>query len=335
MVRLTTDVVGIGNAIVDVLASADDGFLAEWQIPKGGMTLIDAERAEALYAAMGPAREVSGGSAANTLAGVAALGGGAAFVGKVRNDQLGGIFRHDIRAAGVAFDTPPAERGPPTARSLILVTPDAQRSMNTYLGACVGLGPQDVVPELVQSSKVTYLEGYLFDPPAAKEAFVKAAELAHTAGRKVALSLSDPFCVERHREAFRHLVEGHVDLLFANLEEAKTLTGAASLEDAAAALAGKAEVVVVTRSEKGALILAEGRELAVEALPPARLVDTTGAGDLFAAGFLVGYTRGKTLADCGRLGALAASEIISHVGARPEADLKALAAAAFGAGFLG
>lgn len=335
MVRLTTDVVGIGNAIVDVLASADDGFLAEWQIAKGGMTLIDAERAEALYAAMGPAREVSGGSAANTLAGVAALGGGGAFVGKVRNDQLGGIFRHDIRAAGVAFDTPPAERGPPTARSLILVTPDAQRSMNTYLGACVGLGPQDVAPELVQSSKVTYLEGYLFDPPAAKEAFVKAAELAHTAGRKVALSLSDPFCVERHREAFRHLVEGHVDLLFANLEEAKTLTGAASLEDAAAALAGKAEVVVVTRSEKGALILAEGRELAVEALPPARLVDTTGAGDLFAAGFLVGYTRGKTLADCGRLGALAASEIISHVGARPEADLKALAAAAFGAGFLG
>ena len=314
-------VAGLGNAIVDVLAHADDTFLIAHGIEKGGMTLIDEDRAQTLYDALGQTVQVSGGSAANTIAGIASLGGKAAFIGKVRNDQLGGIFRHDIRAAGVAFDTPPADRGPPTARSLILVTPDAQRSMNTYLGACVGLGPQDVAPELVQSSKVTYLEGYLFDPPAAKEAFVKAAELAHTAGRKVALSLSDPFCVERHRGAFRHLVEGHVDLLFANLEEAKSLTGTASLEDAAAALAGKAEVVVVTRSEKGALILAEGRELAVEALPPARLVDTTGAGDLFAAGFLRGYTAGLDRETSARLGNAAASHIIQQIGPRPQTPL--------------
>ena len=334
MTQLTADVAGIGNAIVDVLARADDAFVAKHGLHKGTMTLIDGQRAETLYAAMGSAREVSGGSAANTLAGVAALGGKGAFIGKVRNDQLGGIFRHDIEALGVAFDTPPATAGDPTARCLIFVTPDAQRTMNTYLGAAVSLGPGDVDPETVQGAKVLYLEGYLFDPPAAQEAFVAAARLAHAVGRKVALSLSDPFCVTRHREAFRILVEGHVDLLFANLVEAETLTGAKGAEAAADALAGKAEVVVITQSEKGALVLSGSERHRVPAVPPRQLVDSTGAGDLFAAGFLVGYTRGKALADCGRLGALAATECIEHFGARPERDLKALAAEHFGPHFL-
>lgn len=334
MAALATDVAGIGNAIVDVLASADDALIERLGLAKGSMTLIDAARAEEIYGAMGPAREVSGGSAANTLFGVAALGAKAAFIGKVRNDQLGGIFRHDIRAAGVAFETPPATSGAPTARCLILVTPDAQRTMNTYLGACVALGPEDVDGDIIQGAKVTYLEGYLFDPPEARQAFVKAAELAHAAGRKVALSLSDPFCVERHRAEFRHLVEGHVDLLFANAVEAMALTETDSVEAAAAALNGKVEVAVVTMSERGAVILADGTGSPVSAVAPAQLIDTTGAGDLFAAGFLVGFTRGKSLVDCGRLGALAAAEVISHYGARPERDLKALAAAELGPGFL-
>jgi sugar/nucleoside kinase (ribokinase family) len=334
MTQLATDVAGIGNAIVDVIARADEAFLAAHGLAKGTMTLIHGARAEALYAAMGSAREISGGSAANTLAGVAALGGEGAFIGKVRNDQLGGIFRHDIQALGVTFDTPPATSGEPTARCLIFVTPDAQRTMNTYLGAAVSLGPEDVDPATVQGAKVLYLEGYLFDPPAAQAAFVAAARLAHRAGRKVALTLSDPFCVARHKQAFRKLVEGHVDLLFANLAEAESLTDSQGLDDAAAALAGKAEVVVITQSEKGALVLADGQRHAVAAVPPKQLVDSTGAGDLFAAGFLVGYTRGKALADCGRLGALAATECIGHYGARPERDLKALAAERLGPHFL-
>ena len=334
MTQLATDVAGIGNAIVDVIARADEAFLAAHGLAKGTMTLIHGARAEALYAAMGSAREISGGSAANTLAGVAALGGKGAFIGKVRNDQLGGIFRHDIQALGVTFDTPPATSGEPTARCLIFVTPDAQRTMNTYLGAAVSLGPEDVGPATVEGAKVLYLEGYLFDPPAAQAAFVAAARLAHRAGRKVALTLSDPFCVARHKQAFRKLVEGHVDLLFANLAEAESLTDSQGLDDAAAALAGKAEVVVITQSEKGALVLADGQRHAVAAVPPKQLVDSTGAGDLFAAGFLVGYTRGKALADCGRLGALAATECIGHYGARPERDLKALAAERLGPHFL-
>ncbi len=334
MTALSTDVAGIGNAIVDVLAKADEAFLVKEGLAKGAMTLIDGARAEQLYAAMGPAREVSGGSAANTLVGVAQLGGKAAFIGKVRNDQLGGIFRHDIRAAGVAFDTPPTTGGAPTARCLILVTPDAQRTMNTYLGACVELGPEDVEPAVIQAAKVTYLEGYLFDRPEAKAAFVKAAELAHAAGRKVALSLSDPFCVERHGAEFRALVEGHVDLLFANLAEARALTGADGAAGAAAALEGKCEALAITMSEQGALVQGGGERHMIPASPVDTLVDTTGAGDLFAAGFLAGYTRGKSLADCGRLGALAAAEVISHYGARPEADLKALAARHLGTGFL-
>ncbi len=334
MTALATDVAGIGNAIVDVLAKADETFLTREGLAKGSMTLIDAPRAEQLYDLMGPAREVSGGSAANTLVGVAQLGGRASFIGKVRNDQLGGIFRHDIRAAGVGFDTPPATSGAATARCLILVTPDAQRTMNTFLGACVELGPDDVEAEIIQGAKVTYLEGYLFDRPEARQAFVKAAELAHAAGRKVALSLSDPFCVNRHGAAFRGLVEGHIDLLFANADEALALTGADSVAGAAAALEGKCEALAITMSEAGALVQGGGQRHMIPAQAVEQLVDTTGAGDLFAAGFLAGYTRGKTLADCGRLGALAAAEIISHYGARPEADLKDLAARHLGSGFL-
>ena len=334
MNQLTADVAGIGNAIVDVIARADDAFLAALGLNKGTMTLIDGARAEELYAAMGTAREISGGSAANTLAGVAALGGKGAFIGKVRNDQLGGIFRHDIQALGVAFDTPPSTEGEPTARCLIFVTPDAQRTMNTYLGAAVSLGATDVDPEIVQGAKVLYLEGYLFDPPDAQEAFITAARFAHAADRKVALSLSDPFCVHRHGDAFRFLVEGHVDLLFANLAEAEALTGCSGVHAAADALAGKAEVAVITLSEHGALVLTGNERHHVEARRPRQLVDTTGAGDMFAAGFLVGYTQGKALPDCGHLGVLAATECIEHYGARPERDLKALAAQHFGPHFL-
>ena len=318
------DVAGIGNAIVDVIARADDVFIAREGLNKGSMTLIDAARAEQLYAAMDAAHEISGGSAANTLAGVAALGSKAAFIGKVRNDQLGGIFRHDIRAMGVDFDTAPADKGAPTARSLIIVTPDGQRTMNTYLGACVNLGPADVEPATIQGAAVTYLEGYLFDPPAAKEAFVRAAELAHAAGRKTALTLSDPFCVERHRAAFRHLVEGHIDLLFANEAEITALYETSTFAQAADLVALQVEVAALTRSEKGALVVAGAERLEIPAEPLKELVDTTGAGDLFAAGFLSGYTRGLPLATSARIGAIAAAEVISHLGARPEADLIAL-----------
>lgn len=321
------DVVGIGNAIVDVLSQADDAFLEAQDMAKGAMTLIDGTRAEALYAAMGPGREVSGGSAANTMAGLAALGARGAFIGKVRNDQLGGIFGHDIRATGVAFETAPATEGPPTARCLILVTPDAQRTMGTYLGACVELGPEDIDEALVAGAKVTYLEGYLWDPPRAKEAFVKAAECAHRAGRKVALSLSDPFCVERHREEFRKLVDGHVDLLFANEQEICSLYQVETFDQALQAVRGRAEVVALTRSEKGVVVLDEDEIHMADAEPVEKVVDTTGAGDLFAAGFLHGYTRGKGLYDCARIGAIAAAEVISHFGARPEAPLAEMVAA--------
>ena len=315
------DVVGIGNAIVDVLSQADDAFLERQGLAKGAMTLIDGARAESLYGAMGPAREVSGGSAANTMAGLAALGGRGAFVGKVRNDQLGGIFRHDIRALGVAFDTPAATNGPPTARCLVFVTPDAQRTMTTYLGACIELGPDDLDADLIQRAKVLYLEGYLWDPPRAKEAFLEAAQLAHGAGRKVALSLSDPFCVERHREEFRALVDNHVDLLFANEQELCSLYEAASFDEALQTARGRCELAALTRSEKGAVIC-HGEEIhVVDAEPVERVVDTTGAGDLFAGGFLHGYAEGRPLYDCGRIGAIAAAEVISHYGARPEVSL--------------
>ena len=320
------DVVGIGNAIVDVLSQADDALLEAQGLPKGAMTLIDGPRAEALYGAMGPAREISGGSAANTMAGLASLGGQAAFIGKVRNDQLGGIFGHDIRAAGVAFDTPAATEGAPTARCLIFVTPDAQRTMGTFLGASVGLGPEDIDAETVAGAKVTYLEGYLWDPPRAKEAFVKAAEVAHEAGRKVALTLSDPFCVDRHRDEFRDLVDGHIDLLFANEQEINSLYKVGGFDEALAALRGRCELAVLTRSEQGAVVLQGDHIESVSADAIDHLVDTTGAGDLFASGFLFGFVRGRPVRDCARLGALAAAEVISHFGARPERPLAELVA---------
>lgn len=318
------DVVGIGNAIVDVIAQADDRFLAAQDLPKGTMTLIDAARAEELYAAMGPGVEMSGGSAANTMAGIASLGGKGAFIGKVRNDQLGGIFRHDIRANGLTFDTPPAIEGLPTARCLIFVTPDAQRTMNTFLGASVALGPDDLDRDLIARAKITYLEGYLWDAPAAKAAFVEAAEIAHDAGRRVALSLSDPFCVERHRDSFLRLVEDHIDLLFANEVEICSLYQAEDFDAALQMVRGHCEVAVLTRSARGAVILSGEEVHIVDAEPVARVVDTTGAGDLYAAGFLFGYTRGKNLHDCGRIGAIAAAEVISHYGARPEVPLHPL-----------
>ncbi len=327
MAEATLDVVGIGNAIVDVLVHADDAFLDAHGLAKGAMALIDAEQAASLYADMGPGVEVSGGSAANTLAGLAALGGAGAFVGMVCDDQLGQVFAHDIRAAGVAFDTPPAADGPPTARCLIVVTPDAQRTMSTYLGACVELGPGDVDEACVAAARITYLEGYLWDPPAAKEAFRKAMSIAHEAGRKVALSLSDPFCVERHRKDFRDLVDGHIDLLFANEVEICSLYEVAMFDEALQQVHGRCDLAVLTRSEKGSVVLSGDEMHVADAHPVEKVVDTTGAGDLFAAGFLHGYTRGKALYDCARIGAIAAAEIISHFGARPEAPLGQLVTA--------
>jgi len=321
MAEDSLDVVGIGNAIVDVLAQTDDAFLAAQDLPKGAMTLIDAGRAEELYAAMGPGVEVSGGSAANTLAGLAALGGRGGFVGKVRNDQLGGIFRHDIRATGVTFRTAAATDGAPTARCLIFVTRDAQRTMATYLGASVELGPDDLDAEMIAAAKVTYLEGYLWDAPAAKEAFLAAARQAHESGRKVALSLSDPFCVERHRDSFVELIGGHVDILFANEHEICSLFQAEDFDHGLQAVRGHCEIAALTRSAKGAVVLAGDEVHVIDAEPVDQVVDTTGAGDLFAAGFLYGYTRGEGLYDCGRIGAVAAAEVISHFGARPEAPL--------------
>ncbi|MGQ9366278.1 adenosine kinase [Azospirillum sp. ST 5-10] len=318
------DVTGIGNAIVDVIAHADDAFLAANGIDKGAMTLIDAARAEELYGRMGPGIEVSGGSAGNTMAGFASLGGTGAYIGKVCNDQLGTVFRHDIRSAGVHFATDPLHDGAPTARCLILVTPDAQRSMNTYLGACVELGPEDIDEALVAASRVTYMEGYLWDPPRAKEAFRKAAGIAHGAGRAVSLSLSDAFCVHRHHGEFFDLVENHVDVLFANEHEIGALYGTDRFEEALAAVRRLGKVAALTRSEKGAVVVAGGEVHEVPADPVAHVVDTTGAGDLYAAGFLYGYTRGLAPAVCGRLGAVAAAEIIGHVGARPEVSLAGL-----------
>lgn len=321
------DVTGIGNAIVDVFAHADDAFLAANAVEKGAMTLIDTARAEELYGHMGSGVEVSGGSCGNTMAGLAQLGGTGAYIGKVADDQLGQVFRHDIRAAGVRFDTAPLSAGAPTARSLIIITPDGQRSMNTYLGACVELGPEDIDEELIAASQVTYLEGYLWDPPRAKEAFRKAAAVAHAAGRQVSLSLSDSFCVHRHHAEFLDLVEKHVDVLFANEHEIGALYGTDKFEDALEAVKRLGKVAALTRSEKGAVIVSGGAVVEVPAEPVAHVVDTTGAGDLYAAGFLFGHTRGLGPAVCGRLGAIAAAEIIGHVGARPEANLRDLVAA--------
>lgn len=319
------DVIGFGNAIVDVLARTEDAFLDRQGMRKGGMTLIDEERAETVYGSMGPGVEISGGSGANTMVGVAALGGQAGFIGKVRDDELGGIFAHDIRAAGVAYATPPAGSGPATGRCLILVTPDGERTMNTYLGAAQDLGPADVDEAAVAAATVTYLEGYLWDPPAAKEAFLKASGIAHKAGRTVSLTLSDAFCVGRYRAEFLDLMRtGVVDLVFANEAELMSLYET-DFDAALAQLRADAKRAVVTRSEKGALSVTADELVSVPAFPVAKVVDTTGAGDLFAAGYLHGFSRGFDAEDCLKLGALCAAEIISHIGARPERKLKEFA----------
>ena len=317
------DILGIGNAIVDVVAPTDDSFLSRHDMHKGTMALVDAATAERLYAAMPPGQESSGGSAANTCAVAAALGARVAYLGKIAEDQLGTVFTHDIRAVGVHFPSTPLRGGAPTARCLILVTPDGQRTMNTFLGACVTLDATDVDPGLVADTAVTYLEGYLFDPPAAQAAFRAAATAAHAAGRKVALSLSDPFCVNRHRAAFRDLVAGHVDILFANEAEVTALYEANDFATAAELARADVGLAALTRSEAGSLIL-RGTETVQVAAEPTTVVDTTGAGDAYAAGFLAGLTTGRDLAACGRIASIAAAEVISHYGARPQSDLRAL-----------
>jgi len=316
------DVLGIGNAIVDVLAHADDEFLNSHGLVKGTMSLIDEATAETVYGHMGPGIECSGGSAANTIAALASLGGRGAFVGKVRDDQLGRVFRHDITALGIRFDTQPAADGASTARCMIHVTADAQRTMQTFLGACVDLGPEDIDEDQIAAAKVTYLEGYLWDPPRAKEAFRKAAKAAAAAGRLVSLSLSDPFCVDRHRADFLELVEGHVDVLFANEEEILSLYQVEHFDEALQQVRSHCSIAALTRSAKGSVVVSGDEVHVVDAEPVARVADTTGAGDAYAAGFLFALTRDMGLDRCARIGAIAAAEVISHVGARPDVSLK-------------
>jgi sugar/nucleoside kinase (ribokinase family) len=320
------DVLTLGNAIVDVLAHTDEAFLLQKNVHKGAMQLIDEARAEELYGDMGPAVIVSGGSAANTAAGIASFGVKAGFIGKVKNDETGRHFARDLKAIDVHYDVALAEDGPATARSFILVTPDGERTMNTYLGACQNLTPDDVNPDTVRAASIVYLEGYLWDPPAAKEAFRKAVRIAHEAGNQVALTLSDAFCVDRYRDEFLGLMrDGSLDILFANIHELQSLYGTSDANSALAALREENVLGVITRSAEGALVVSRDGTRAVPAFPVERVVDTTGAGDLFAAGFLAGLTRNLDLADCARLGGLAAAEIISHLGARPQANLRELA----------
>src|ERR1700680_1138945 len=313
MASRAPDVAGIGNAIVDVIARAEEGFLAERGLVKGTTRLIDAAEADRLYGEMGPGVEMSGGSVANAMAGLASLGGRAGYIGRIRDDQLGQVFRHDITSAGVTYRMPAATAGPSTARCLILVTPDAQRTMNTYLGACVELGPEDLDRGLIESAAVLYLEGYLFDPPRAKAALRAAAEIAHGAGRKVSLSLSDPFCVERHRADFRVLIADHVDILFANEIEVCSLYETKDFAAAARSASAASEIAVLTRSAKGSLIAASVRTYEIPPAPVAKVVDTTGAGDLYASGFLYGVTHGRPLDICGRLGRLSARAVLGPV----------------------
>ncbi len=330
------DVVGIGNAIVDVLSHEDDDFLTRHAMTKGTMALIDADAADRLYDDMGAGIECSGGSAANTIAGLASLGGRGAFIGKVRDDQLGKVFHHDIKALGVHFPTDAAADGASTARCLIHVTPDAERTMNTYLGACVELGPTDVDEDVVRASAVTYLEGYLWDKDNAKAAFVKAAELAHDAGREVSLSLSDPFCVDRHRDSFRDLVENHVDILFANEDEILSLYQVETFDEALQHVRGHCKIAALTRSAKGSVVVGGDEIHIVDAEPDVQVADTTGAGDAYAAGFLYGYTRPQEggqavdLTHCARLGGICAASIIAHFGARPETPLNEVVAQKLG-----
>lgn len=321
------DVVAIGNAIIDVIANCDDSLIDELGLARGGMMLIDADQATSLYAAMGPAREISGGSAANTLAGLAALGARCGFVGQVAQDQLGEVFTHDIRAAGIAFDVPARPGNPPTARCLIFVTPDGQRTMNTFLGASHYLPAEALDEAAVANAAVLYLEGYLWDPEEPRAAMRKAIAAARRAGRKIAFTPSEIFVIERHRADFLSLIEaGEIDVLFCNEHEMAALTQTEAFEDGIAALAPKIPVLVVTRGADGAVAIAGGQRAETGAEPVTRVVDTTGAGDLFAAGFLFGHVRGKALQDCLRLGAICASEIIAHYGARPDCDLAAFVA---------
>jgi len=322
------DVVGIGNALVDVLSTEEDAFLDELDMVKGSMMLIDTDRAELVYDAMGTKTEASGGSAANTLSGVASFGGRAAYIGRVKDDGLGAAFTHDLNSLGVTFRSAKAVEGDPTGRCMIVVSPDGERTMNTYLGASATLGPDDLDLDLIRSGAVTFLEGYLFDRPEAKKAFRLAADTAHAAGRKVALTLSDSFCVERHRDDFLELVAHGVDILFANEDEIRILFGVDTFDEGVAAVRGQCELAAVTRGEAGSVVVTADELVAVDAHPVPHLVDTTGAGDLYAAGFLYGWTNGKSLAESGRLGSLAAAAVIGHIGPRPGISLAQMLEAA-------
>lgn len=320
------DVAGIGNALVDVLASAPESLIVELDLAKGSMGLVDADRSAEIYGHMGPGTEISGGSVANSMVGVASFGGRSHYLGKVREDQLGDVFVHDIRANGVGFTTSLATDGPPTGSCLILVTPDAQRTMNTHLGASVHFGPDDVDPAVVTDAEVLFLEGYLFDPPAAQEAFKVAAKLARDAGRRVAITLSDPFCVERHRAAFVDLVDNHVDVVVANSDELLALYEVDDIDQAHKIVADRCPMAVVTHGADGSFVITSDQQVEVAAEPVANVVDTTGAGDQYAAGFFYGLATGLDLETCGRLGSVAAAEVISHMGARPLVSLAELAA---------
>lgn len=326
MADVKYDVLGIGNALFDVLVRTDEAFLARHGMAKGSMSLIDEARAAAIYKDMGPATEVSGGSAANTIVGIGSLGARAAYVGKVKDDQIGKLYIHDIRAAGVAFNTPAAQDGPATGCSYILVTDDGERTMNTYLGAAQDLSPADIDPAEIAGAAIVYLEGYLWDPRNAKDAFVKAAKIAHDARRKVALTLSDSFCVDRYRDEFLSLMRnGTVDIVFANESELHSLYMTSDFDTALKQLRNDVDLGVVTRSEKGCIVVSVEDAVAAPAFPVDKVVDTTGAGDLFAAGFLYGLARNLAYKQCGELGALAAAEVIQHIGARPMVSLKELA----------
>ncbi|MBU2580852.1 MAG: adenosine kinase [Alphaproteobacteria bacterium] len=319
------DVIGIGNAIVDIIGRCDDEFLVKHDAPKGHMRLVDAETVSALYSGMGPAVEISGGSAANTLVGVSSFGGNGAFIGKVADDEFGKIFAHDIRAAGVAFNSKAVNGKDPTSRSLILVTPDGERTMNTFLGISTDIDDGEVDPEAIKAAKIVYLEGYLFDRPDAKAAFRQAVKIAREGSRKVALTLSDGFCVDRHRGEFVELIRDGVDILFANEDEIKSLYETADFEEAARRTMADTELAALTRSASGSLIISRGERIEIPVDPVAKVEDTTGAGDLYAAGFLYGVASGKDLKTAGRLGSIAAAEVISHIGARPETNLAELA----------
>lgn len=325
MSEIRYDVIGIGNAIVDIIGRCDDEFLARHDALKGNMRLVDAETVKAIYGDMGPGVEISGGSAANTMVGIASFGGRAAFIGKVADDDFGKVFAHDIRSAGVHFGSTPVGGKAPTSRCLILVTPDGERTMNTYLGISTDLDQGEVDPDTIRAANIIYLEGYLFDRPEAKAAFRQAVEIARSAGRKVALTLSDGFCVARHRSEFRDLIRDGIDILLANEDEITSLYETDDFEEAAQRATADAELAALTRSEKGSIIISKGQRIEIPVHPVDRLIDSTGAGDLYAAGFLYGLATGKDIATAGKLGSLAAAEIISHIGARPETRLLNLA----------